>query len=51
MVNGGARFDGKGNYIKVAQKDLAPKTLEFTVVTWINGHKAKIGRLLFLPGE
>ena len=41
MVNGGARFDGKGNYIKVAQKDLAPKTLEFTVVTWINGHKAQ----------
>ena len=40
-VNGGARFDGKGSHIKVAQKDLMPKTLEFTVVTWINGHKAQ----------
>ncbi len=40
-VNGGANFDGKGSHIKVAQKDLFPETLDFTVVTWINGHKAQ----------
>ena len=40
-VNGAARFDGAGSHIKVAQKDLTPNPLDFTVVTWINGYKAQ----------
>ena len=40
-VGGAARFDGAGSHIKVAQKELAPIVLDFTVVTWINGYKAQ----------
>ena len=40
-VGGAASFDGEGSHIKVAQKDLAPTVLNFTVVTWINGYKAQ----------
>ena len=40
-VGGAAHFDGAGSHIKVAQKDLKPQVLDFTVVTWINGYKAQ----------
>ena len=49
-VGGAASFDGEGSHIKVAQKDLAPQVLNFTVVTWINGYKAKPGQPSFRLG-
>ena len=42
-VGGAANFDGAGSHIKVAQKELNPVVLDFTVVTWINGYKANLG--------
>ncbi len=40
-VGGAAEFDGEGGHIKVAQGELAPEVLDFTVVAWINGYKAQ----------
>ena len=40
-VGGAAEFDGEGGHVKVAQGELAPEVLDFTVAAWINGYKAQ----------